>query len=268
MTGQTPLWHPQEIIGKHWREGQSPEQERILSLARDALDFVATTGQQYPFEDFRKGLPPGMSPRSAKALEAHQLAGLVEHMDRTEAFFTRVRDETGPAEESALIQVILDTLRFISATHQEGAFSDYLAHVEAGAAPYAVASFDTMAEAETWLESHSNPPCFANVLVANAYHTVIHDRESNLRRLPPNESINFHLADLQEQERPEPVASFATREEAEAWFRAQRSPARRAWLSIAGGLFLAAYYPNLHHRALFPLSMAEGYGEDPASTPP
>jgi hypothetical protein len=266
MTGQTTPWHPQEIIGKHWQEGQSPEQERILSLARDALDFVATTGQQYPFEDFRKGLPP----RGVEVLAEPPdgFAGLVERMERTEAFFTRLRDGSSSAEERAMIQVILDTLRFISATHQEGAFSDYLAHVEAGAAPYAVAAFDTVEEAEAWLASHPNPPCFANVLIADAYHTVIHDRETNLRRLPPNESIHFHLADLQEREHPEPVASFATREEAEAWFRAHRSPERRAWLSIAGVLFLAAYYPNLHHRALFPLSMAEGYGEDPASTPP
>jgi hypothetical protein len=265
MTEQPTPWHPQELIGRHWREGQSPEQKRILSLARDALDFVATTGQQYRWEDFRKGVPS-----SVEELEKPQdgFAGLAERMRETEAFFAKLRDESGAGEERALIQVILDTLRFISATRQEGAFSDFLEHVEAGGAPYAVAAFDTMQEAEAWLGSHPHPPSFANVLIADGYHTVIYDRETNLRRLPPNQSIHFHLADLQEKERPTATVSFATQEEAEAWFRAHPSPARRAWLSIAGVLFFAAHYPNIGHRALFPLSMAEGDGEDPARTPP
>lgn len=270
MTAQSPPWHPQEMIGRHWKEGQTPEQERILSLARDALDFVSTTGQQHPFEDFRKGLQAGRPPRSAAPPGELEdgFSNLVERMSRTEDFFKKLLDASDSAEERELLQNILDTLRFISTTRQHGAFSDFLEHVEAGGAPYVVAAFDTMEEAEAWLASHPHPPCFANVLVANAYHTVIHDLESNLRRLPPNQSINFHLTDLKEKERPTAIASFATREEAETWFRAQRTPARRAWLSIAGSLFLAAYYPNLNHRALFPLSLADGDGEDPASPQP
>ncbi len=55
------------------------------------------------------------------------------------------------------------------------------------------------------------------------------------------------------------VASFETREEADAWWRAQAEPARRAWVRVGGELHLAVYYPNIHHRALYPLSMANGH---------
>ncbi len=124
MTAQSTPWHPQEMIGRHWKEGQTPEQEQILSLARDALDFVSTTGQQYPFEDFRKGLQSGRPPRNEvfSGTPEDGFASLVERMGRTEEFFTKLRDASDSAEERELLQSILDTLRFISTTRQHGAF--------------------------------------------------------------------------------------------------------------------------------------------------
>jgi hypothetical protein len=260
MTIHTILRHPQEVIGKRWREDQSPEQARILGLARDALRFISATGQHYPFEDFRKGLQSGSPPQDG-------FPTLKERLRETETFFMRLRDKPDSAGEEGLIQVILDSLHFISSTGQYDAFSRYLEHVEAGAPPYVVAAFKTKQEAATWLASHPNPPCFANVLIANVYHTVIHDRETNLRRLPENNSINYYLADLKEEGPPVATASFGNCEEAEAWLRAQPNPARRAWVTIASALYLAAYHPNINHRALYPLSMAEGYEEEETKAP-
>jgi hypothetical protein len=269
MTNYTLLSDPQEVIGKQWSEDQSPEQERILALARDALCFVGATGQRYRFEEFRESIesgtrpPAGAIPASAGVSERSRAGcpSLEERLHETEAFFTKLRDETHAAGEKELIQVILDALHFIASTRQHGAFDEYLEHVEADAPPYVMASFVTKEEAETWLRNHPHPPDSADVLVANVYHDVIHELEPDRRRLPRNRHLEHYLADLQQEKPPNPVASFASLEEAEAWLKAQPKPARWAWVSIAGEPYLAAYYPNIDHRALYPLSMARGYEE-------
>ncbi|MFY0572377.1 hypothetical protein ACN28E_52250 [Archangium lansingense] len=258
MKVQTILQHPQEVIGKRWREDQSPEQARILGLARDALRFILATGQHYPFEDFRKGLQPAPPVKYREDFLA-----LTERLGKTVEFFTNLLDEPDSAGEEELIQVILDTLRFISATGQYEAFSQYLEHLEAGAPPYIVAAFNTKQEAQSWLDQHPAPPCFASILIGNDYHAVMYDRETNFRRLPKaNSSISCYLVDLEEEGPPVATASFATHEEAEAWLRAQPNPARRAWVTIGSELYLAAYHPKFNHRALYPLSMADGYRDD------
>jgi len=259
MTSHTLLSDPQEVIGARWSEEQSPEQARILGLARDALLYVSATGQRYRFEDFRKSLESATRSSAGAAPVPGHLAELKERLRRTEEFFTKLRDEPGSAGERGLIQVILDTLHFISSTGQHGAFGEYLEHVEAGAPPYAIASFETREEAEAWLRNHPNPPVSANVLIANNYHDVMHDRETNSRRLPRNRDLEYYLAELKREEPAVPTASFASLEEAEAWLKSQPEPARWAWVSIAGEIYLAAYHPNIDHRALHPLSMADGY---------
>lgn len=257
MKVQTILWHPQEVIGKRWREDQSLEQARVLGLARDALRFISATGQDYPFEDFRQG-------HLSLSLEQPRddFPALKERLSKTEAFFTQLLDEPDAVGEEKLIQVILDTLRFISATGQYEAFSRYLEHLEAGGPPHVVAAFNTKQEAQTWLDHHPAPPRFSSVLIGNDYHAVMYDRETNFRRLPVADSIRYYLADLLEKGAPVATASFATYEEADAWLKAQPHPARRAWVTIASEFYLAAYHPNFNHRALYPLSMAEGYGTE------
>jgi hypothetical protein len=246
MTNYTLLSDPQEVIGRQWSEDQSPDQARILGLARDALLFVSATGQRDRFEDFRK------------APDTSEQSRLEEHLRGTEEFFTKLRDGAGSAKEKELLQVILDALHFISSTGQHMAFSEYHEHVEAGAPPYVIASFETREEAEAWLGNHPHPPDFAQVLVANSYHDVIHDRDRDIRRLRRNRSLEHYLADLEQEEPPNSVASFSSLKDAEAWLKAQPEPARWAWVSIGGEFYLAVYHPNIGHRALYPLSLAKG----------
>jgi hypothetical protein len=252
MTSLSDLANAHPVIGQRWSQDQSPEQARILGLARDALDFIFATGQRYDFEDFFKKLDArSPSPRSDDT-------GQRELMDRTKRFFEKLRDEPESAEEAAQSQAILDAIRYIESTGQQGAFAAFQEHVEANAPPYVVASFDTREDAEAWLASHPHPPDPARVLIANEYHDVFHDRETNIRRLPRNRALKWYLAELEQKERPVAVASFETREEADAWWRAQSEPARRAWVRVGGELHLAVYYPNIHHRTLYPFSMANG----------
>ncbi|MFL5351806.1 MAG: hypothetical protein ACJ8AN_04110 [Archangium sp.] len=246
-----------------WNADQSPEQARILELARDALRFVSATGQRYRFEDFCKSLGSSAPPRIPGTLEPSQ-DPLEERLRRTADFFTKARDEEADsAKEKELIQVVLDTLRFIASTGQHRAFGEYLEHLEANAPPYAIASFDTRDAAEAWLGNHPNPPTSANVLIANDYHDVFYDRETNFRRLHRNRDLEYYLGELAHEEPFAATESFASREEAETWLRAQPEPARWTWVSISGEPYLAVYHPNIGHRALYPLSMARAYEPEP-----
>ena len=250
MTTFSDLAEAHAVIKRSWSLDQSPEQARILGLARDALDFISATGQRYDFEDFFK------RPDSSRAPLQGGTAELRERMDRSRRFFEKVRDEPESAEEVAQSQAILDTLRYIESTGQQDAFADFLEHVEANAPPFIVAAFDTREDADAWLASHPRPPDPARVLVANEYRDVVYGRETNLRYLPRNHVLVLqrYFKDLEEKEQPVVVASFDTPEEAESWWRAQAHPARRAWVRVGDELYLAAYFPNIHHRTLFPRS--------------
>lgn len=270
MTDSFLLSEAQEVIGRQWSQNSDPERRRLLELARDALLFILDTGQKYRFEDFLKGLEVG-APSSVEVTAATSSsqghASLQERLSRTLEFFTKLLDASESSGERGLIHVILDALRFISVTGQLTAFSGYLEHVAAGGPPYAVASFDTREEAEVWLRNHSNPPVSANVLIANAYHDVVYDRATGLRRLPRNRDLEYYLAERRGGAPPVAIASFSNREDADAWLQSQPKPAPWAWVSIAGELYLAADYPNLGHRALFPLSWADGYEVESGESP-
>jgi hypothetical protein len=254
MTEHSPLSDPQEVIGREWSKDSSPERRKILGLARDALIFILSTGQKGRFEDFR------LRPESGADEDPRERPiSLKESLARTVEFFSQLRDENESAEERALIQVILDTLRFISSTSQEEAFRQYLENEEAHGPPHAVASFASLEEAKLWLDKHPYPPDAASVLVASRPYEVVYARTTDYRRLTPSRRLEHYLAELKTESPPVAIATFSTLEEAEAWLLSHPAPAPWAWVSVAGEFYLAAHYANLGHRALYPLSLANGY---------
>ncbi|WP_309895733.1 hypothetical protein [Archangium sp.] len=243
----------QRIIGQHWKEGQSPEQEQVLEFARDALFFISSTGQPYLFEDYRK------QPQAESPSRASVPTSTAELVRRTEGFFEQLLHGLQPGEERELTLVIIDALRFIASTGQLADFESYLQELDAHEPPRVVASFDTREQAERWLKSHPSPPHCAHILIAGRYHTVAYERATNGRYLPASRALEYYLASLEEGSAPAAGASFETREEADAWLRAQSAPPKRAWVLISGETYLAIYHPHINYRALYPLSMADGY---------
>jgi len=269
MTDPLLLSEAQEVIGRQW--AQSPERRQLLELARDALFFIWDTGQRHHFEDFRERLKAGAPPRVEEAPATsgtREQVSLQERLSRTQELFTKLLDEPESTAERGPIQAILNALQFISVTGQYSAFGDYREYVAAGGPPYAVASFATREEAEAWLQRHPHPPDSANVLIANAYHDVVHDRATGTRRLPRNRDLEYYLAELRKGGPPVAIASFSSRQDADAWLQSQPKPASWTWVSIAGVPYLAAYYPNLGHRALYPLSLANGYQVESSESRP
>jgi hypothetical protein len=250
MSTPEELWEAQRLIEKHWRSDLAPEEARIRGFTRDALDFISSSGQRHRFRDYRQHEPSS---------QPHGSSGSEGDLRQAEDFFRNLLAAPPSHEERKLLQVIIDALQFIAMTGQLASLQDYIQHLEEGAPPYVVAAFDSLDEAEAWLENHPAPPDFARIIVAGEYRSVFHDRQSNIRKLPNDNALEYYLAELREAKPPIPMASFATRVDAEAWLRAQSEPARRVWVSIGGELCLAAFYPRINHRALFPLAMATGY---------
>ena len=253
MTTLSDLADAHELIGIRWSSGPSPDEKRILELARDILDFIFDTGQRYRFADFSH-LEEAVEP------PLQHLTGWSLRLKGAESFFKGLLQPPTTSGEAARIHAILEAIRFIAVTHQYEALDAYLKHVASHGPPFIVASFETQREAEDWLQNHPHPPDPARILIGGRSHDVVYDRKTNLRLLPWNRDIQSYLAELKQVEPPVAIVSFATREEATSWLWEQPEPAAHAWVSIAGELYLAAYYANIGHRALFPLSMAEERG--------
>ncbi|MDY7231284.1 head protein [Hyalangium rubrum] len=181
---------------------------------------------------------------------------------KAKELLAELRAKAPSEEQQELLDVLFDALLFIDSTGQLYAFEDYRQHLASNDPPRVVASFDTREEAEAWLQALPEPPSSAYVLIADRYHLLSYNRELKHRRLFPHPVLEYFLGARIRDGLPPPVASFATKQEAEAWFENEAAPPQQAVITISGEPHLAVYHPNIHHRALYPFSMAAA-GEEP-----
>ncbi|AKJ05681.1 Hypothetical protein AA314_07307 [Archangium gephyra] len=90
---------------------------------------------------------------------------------------------------------------------------------------------------------------------------VAYRRESDWRTFLPHPTLEFHLEEMMGDGLPPVVATFNTRDEAEAWFNSQSKPPAQSVIQIGGEHYLAVYYRNIDHRALFPFALAKNLQE-------
>jgi hypothetical protein len=170
-----------------------------------------------------------------------------------EGLLGQIHEDEPSQEKKEKILVAIDALRFIFASGQSYDFEDYRKSLDANAPPLVIAAFKTLGEAESWLVEHPNPPLGAQVLVANEYYRIIYVRETNLRKLLPNPgALEHYLEDMVRDGLPALVATFKSREEAEAWLDNQPEPPGHAFIMIAGEYYLAVYHHRIKLRAIYP----------------
>lgn len=172
----------------------------------------------------------------------------------TQELLGRLREETASPEEKERLLMAMDALQFIYNMGLTRDFDAYREDLEAKGPPLAIAAFDTREEADAWLKHHPRPPDHAYVLIAGEYYIVMYIPERNHRRLVPHPTLEFYLEEMVHDGLPAPVATFATREEAEAWLHAQPEPPRQVLIRIGGEDYLAAYHHRVNLRALYPFS--------------
>ena len=168
----------------------------------------------------------------------------------------QLREEPRTAEEKERLLAAMDALKFISATGQAHDFEVYRRSLEDKAPPLVIATFDTRAEANAWLEQHPSPPNHAYVLVGGEYHVVMHVPELNHRRLISHPVLEFYLSDMVRERVASPAATFHTKEEAQAWLDTRSVPPRQVFIRIAGADYLVVYHHRVDLRAMYPLPSA------------
>ncbi|HSP77979.1 MAG TPA: head protein [Myxococcaceae bacterium] len=186
---------------------------------------------------------------------------------RARELLAEIRATSQSKEQQELLDVIFDALLFIDSTGQLYAFEDYRKYLASDDPPHVVASFNTLEEADTWLTEHPNPPSSAYILVADQYHQLVYIREKHHRHIFPHPVLEYYLGARMRDGLPPPAASFATRQEAEAWFQQEAAPPRQAVITIAGELHLAVYHPNINHRSIYPFSLAANVEESEEEGP-
>ncbi|WP_375767616.1 hypothetical protein NR798_38975 [Archangium gephyra] len=254
MMAQDIILEAQKLIGRLWKEKQSPERARILECAGYTFSFISATGQDYRFEDFRQHHVPGSLGRAGAGS-----TNLRELLARTHGFFNQLLAESGASGEQGPLRIVLDAVDYIVSTGELDALGEHMRRLEAGAPPRVMAAFGTREEAAAWLEQISEPPSRALVLINEQYHQAVYLRSINHRKVIPWPAMEYYLAELIQDVAPIAVATFASRETAEAWLKEQTEPPDRAWVLIAGEIHLAVNHANVQRRALYPLAMADGY---------
>jgi hypothetical protein len=184
-------------------------------------------------------------------------------ISRAMEFLEELGSNASAQEKQEVLDVLFDALLFIESTGQLYAFEDYRKHLVSDDPPGVLAAFGSREEAETWLKEHPEPPSSAYVLIADQYHLLVYNRELQHRHVFPHPVLEYFLGERVREGLPPPVASFATREEAEAWFKSVAAPPTQAVILIAGEPHLAVHHSNIRHRSIYPFSMAvEGEAPD------
>ena len=113
--GEILSFEAPRLLGKYLTEQTSPEDRALLLVARDALLFISELGQDYRFEDYRRG---SNSSRSF----SEEGASVKTPLSESTRLVARIRGELPSPEDRELACVLIDALDFIVSTGQHTAF--------------------------------------------------------------------------------------------------------------------------------------------------
>lgn len=182
---------------------------------------------------------------------------IFDRISEAQKLLGKSRGHAQSPEEKELFLLAIDALWFVWQNGQAYEFESYRKDVASEAPPRVIASFSTRDEAEVWLRARPKSPDLALVLIADEYHVILSSRGEERRALIPDMAIGYHIEEMTRNGLPPVVATFNTRDEADVWFRSQREPPAQTVIQIGSERYLAAFYENISHRAIFPFSVVE-----------
>ncbi|MCY1076906.1 hypothetical protein [Archangium lansingense] len=239
------------MIGSLQRAAESAGREEEVTAWRHVRahwNFTIITGQVYVFEDYLAGLDPKRTSYESTAFKAHT----DELSKQGMALLLRALDETTDPARKQHVLVMIDLLNFIVDSGKQKALESYREGISYNPL-YAIAYFDTRAEAEAWLNSPSEPPSGGHVLIGDEYYELWYSREDGFRELLRDHSRALLFEVFESKPLPPATASFDTREEAMAWLTSH--PASPMLLvAIAGEYHHAVYHKHLNRHTLHSLS--------------
>ncbi|MCY1077765.1 hypothetical protein [Archangium lansingense] len=248
MSSDNPLGDAVLLLLEYRRNNRSAEERKLLQIASGAVAFLSNTGQLYRFEDFRKGLQPGH-------VRSLAFADVIHYLEQRRA-------QTQSAEDKETLRGASDALVFIESSGQHEGLEDYLGYWRSSTLPPVIAAFETLEQADAWLEHQTVPPYKARVLIGDEYHVVSATREDREWPFAPYPVVAEFIENRLEKGLPPVVATFDTREQAEAWLAALPDPPRHAFITIDGKHHVAACWKNVNRRAIYPFTLADDLAEE------
>ncbi|RYZ17035.1 MAG: head protein [Myxococcaceae bacterium] len=168
-----------EVLGRHLEASASDKEKEALRFAMDSLYFIMSTGQSLDFEAYI---------RSEEALAPPLVIARFETRQEAEAALNARR----PPLDQAYVLVADDYYSAMynpknGRTHlvQRGLPEHYLADMANDGPKPSGLSFDSKAEAETWLHQQPTPPQQVVVMIAGAPFLAAYHHRIDYRVLYP-----------------------------------------------------------------------------------
>jgi hypothetical protein len=179
MTTARQMLETMELLGRHHEEAASAEEKERFSMALDALGFIFALGQAYGFEDYRQDVAAKGPPVVIAAFDTREEAE------------SWLQNHPEPPHHA---NILIAGQYFLTAyapdmNHRailrDPAFAHYLKEMIQEGLPAPVATFSTLEEANTWLQSQPEPPRQVFVTIAGEYHLAVYHYRIKLRALYP-----------------------------------------------------------------------------------
>jgi hypothetical protein len=179
MTIARQMLETMELLGRHHEETASAEEKERFSMALDALGFIFALGQTYGFEEYRQDVAANGPPVVIAAFDTREEAE------------SWLNNHPEPPHHA---NILIAGKYFLTAyapdiSHRailrDPAFAHYLKEMIKDGLPSPVATFNTLEEANTWLQSQPEPPRQVFVTVAGEYYLAVYHYKVKLRALYP-----------------------------------------------------------------------------------
>jgi hypothetical protein len=179
MTMVKLLLRTQYLLGKLSEEAASAEDKEQLLVAIDALSFIMAIGQPHGLEEYRKDRAVNGPPLVIAAFNTREEA---------DAWMKNHPDP--PHHVNVLIAGEYFLTAFIPELHHRALLHDsvleyYLEEMIHEGLPAPVATFNTLEEANTWLNSQPEPPRQVFITISGEYYLAVYHYKVNLRALYP-----------------------------------------------------------------------------------